>query len=124
MYNQMGGGRGQGANNSTMAAQSRRPASSQNRITTDTSSARRNNGKQPKNSEIKTVNVNFDMNVRNNSVMSKRNNNDLSDIEGSLNESSAINYATMRSSNIRDSLNSAPLGKGKKSFTISNSDLK
>ena len=62
----------------------------------DQSSARRNNGRQPKNSEIKTVNVNFDMNVRNNSVMNKRslpNNVDLSDMEGSsINESQAIHY--------------------------------
>lgn len=114
------------------AQQIKRPASSQNRLPshTDGSSARRNNGRQPKNSEIKTVNVNFDINVRNNSVMNKRSpNNDLSDMDGSMNDSSAIFYATARTSNLRDSLNSATVLKGgnqhvRKSFTTNNSDAK
>lgn len=74
------------------------------------------------------MNVNFDMNVRNNSVMNRRSpNTDLSDMDGSINESSTMHYATTRTSNLRDSLNSAPANKNhliRKSFTTNNSEAK
>lgn len=53
------------------------------------------------------MNLNFDMNVRNNSnnkAMAKTMNNDLSDMEGSENNSMQMHYATTRLSNLRDSL--------------------
>lgn len=104
VYTQMGGGR----NNQTMPvqpSQARRPGSTNARTASDTSQARRNNGKQPKNSEIKTVSLNFDANVRNNSALNRRgNNNDLSEMEASLNESQPDYYATVRTSQVRDSM--------------------
>ena len=53
------------------------------------------------------MNLNYDMNVRNNSnnkAMAKTMNNDLSDMEVSENNSLAMHYATTRISNLRDSL--------------------